>query len=260
MFIDSVKKEALPVRVYELYDLMKRNEGIEESKAKALLEPASLNESDTSNFKHIKNAAIKLGLIDNDFKILSNANIECMSDFRKYCNSVIFKNQQGVFYKLTKCILDSNDIWYRFSNLTDQSAMDYMRANSGIDKMDKEFLWGARFWLSFLGVMYLTEGNKLILLPNMYVALKDFILCSNIEKAKDYTVSEFIDKIKEVGSVALGGSERRMINLAMSNALRQMHDNNEIILKRNLDSKEVWRLFENKQHTIPDEITHIYFC
>ena len=42
--------------------------------------------------------------------------------------------------------------------------------------------------------------------------------------------------------------------------LDQMHDQNEIILKRNPDSEEMWSLFEDREHIFSDEITHICIC
>ena len=45
----------------------------------------------------------------------------------------------------------------------------------------------------------------------------------------------------------------------MSNALRQMHDGKEIVIKNNLDSKEKWRLFYDNTHEFTDDITHIVY-
>lgn len=45
----------------------------------------------------------------------------------------------------------------------------------------------------------------------------------------------------------------------MSNALRQMHDRKEIVLKKNLDSKEKWNLFSDSAHEFTDEFTHIVY-
>ena len=45
----------------------------------------------------------------------------------------------------------------------------------------------------------------------------------------------------------------------MSNALRDMHDNKEITLKKNLDSMTRWELFEDKTHEFTKEFTHIIY-
>ena len=75
---------------------------------------------------------------------------------------------------------------------------------------------------------------------------------------KEYTVEEFIGHLHEGVSVALKGSNDTLkLNLAMSNALRLMHDNKEIELKRISDSEKVWHLFPNEEHEFTSEITHI---
>jgi hypothetical protein len=262
MFYEVIKKEATPERVFELCKIIELHNGDSEAIIRKMLEPDVLNEDGSSYYNSIKEAAIELKMTDKNLNLLiSPEKIKSMETMRQYCNSFLFKNQNGIFYKLSKCFLDSNDIWLRFSNFTDQKAMDYLRKYSDIPKVEEDMLRGLRFWISYLGFIYIHENSKkkITLLPNMYVALKDFIDASNIEKEKEYKIAEFIDSIRRISAVSIGGVERREINLAMSNALRQMHDNKEIIISRKLDSEEVWRLFENKQHLVPNEITHIYF-
>lgn len=261
LFYNSIKKEAIPIRVFELCKLREKYGTATENDIKGMMEPSDLNKDVSSYFGIVKEAAIELNLIDQELKLIADSSvISDMNAMRRYCNSFIFKNQQGIFYKVSKCILDSNDKWMRFSNYTETAAMDYLRDNTDIGKVDEEMLRGARFWMAYLGLIIVYESNKTFLLPNMYVALKDFISLSNLEINKEYSISEFVDSIKQYAPVALGGSEKRMFNLAMSNALRQMHDQNEIILKRNPDSEEMWSLFEDREHIFSDEITHICIC
>jgi len=73
-------------------------------------------------------------------------------------------------------------------------------------------------------------------------------------------VFEFVSMISNSASVALENSKETMrFNLAMSNALRQMHDNKEIVLKKVLDSKETWELYPDETHEFTDKITHILY-
>ena len=119
---------------------------------------------------------------------------------------------------------------------------------------------GSRFWVSFLGFGYIQEGAAMFFLPNMHIALRDFCTMSDLEKNKEYSVKEFVEKIYPYASVALQNAmDIKELNLAMSNALRQMHDEKEIVLKKNLDSKEKWRLFCDNTHEFTDEITHIVY-
>ena len=43
----------------------------------------------------------------------------------------------------------------------------------------------------------------------------------------------------------------------MSNALRLLHDNKEIELKKHLDSERTWHLFPNEEHEFTSDVTHI---
>jgi hypothetical protein len=38
-----------------------------------------------------------------------------------------------------------------------------------------------------------------------------------------------------------------------------MHDRKEVVLKKNLDSKEKWKLFLDSTHEFTDEFTHIVY-
>ena len=94
----------------------------------------------------------------------------------------------------------------------------------------------------------------------MHVALKDFCIMANLEKNKEYSIKEFVERIYKYASVALQNAiNTKEFNLAMSNALRQMHDEKEIVIKKNLDSREKWRLFCDNTHEFTDEITHIVY-
>ena len=75
--------------------------------------------------------------------------------------------------------------------------------------------------MSFLGFGHVQEqGGKIFFLPNMNVALRDFIEKSNLEKGREYTVNEFVEKIYENATIALENvGESRKFNLALSNAL-----------------------------------------
>ena len=97
-------------------------------------------------------------------------------------------------------------------------------------------------------------------LPNMHIALQDYCELAELEKNKEYSVNEFVEKIHPYASVALeSAEEKKAFNMAMSNALRQMHDRREIIIENNLDSKEKWKLYMDSTHEFIDEITHIVY-
>ena len=91
-----------------------------------------------------------------------------------------------------------------------------------------------------------------------FTALKDFMILGNFEKGKEYSVEEFLDNLHSSSAVALkNAGTTQTLNLAMSNALRLLHDNKEIELEKHLDSEKIWHLFPNEEHEFTSDITHI---
>lgn len=93
-----------------------------------------------------------------------------------------------------------------------------------------------------------------------FLALKDFIKLADLEKGREYSMSEFLDALPSGISVATSRAKKdKTFNLAMSNALRQLHDMKEIQLKKNLDSAERWTLYKNNAHEIQLDVTHLVY-
>jgi hypothetical protein len=261
MFIDGVLPEFIPERIYDLIRLVSTRE-ITITDAEEALEPLSLNKT-YEYFNPVCNAAVELGLIkkenNNLIYIGDDSIIKSIDEFRKYCNSKIWKDENSSFYKITKAYIQSD---YQFLN--DDSILSpivnaYIREKTNNDSnADVKRLRGHRFWLSFLGLGYIQELNTVIyFLPNMYVALKDFMELSSLEKNKEYSIAEFLDEISKVSNIWRSGKESTLqLSAALSCALRTLHDKHEITLKRNLDSKEVWRMTRSETHTFT-EITHL---
>ena len=100
----------------------------------------------------------------------------------------------------------------------------------------------------------------MIFLPNAYVALKDFMSMVELEKGREYSIAEFFELMPCGFSVLYDCDSRTTeINLALSNALRQLHDSKEIELRRNPDSETIWSLFMNEGHEFKSQITHLVY-
>lgn len=260
MFDNNVRTEAIPERVFELCKII-CNKAMLEADAKELVEPCKLP-SASNYFPFVRDAAIELKLIE---KIDANLQfvrdksvIKSLESFRIYCNSVVWKDENTFFYKIGELFLDSNEKWFG-ENITALKVISEMRERVSPSVTDVMLL-GERFWLSFLGFGYVNEvTSKIVFLPNMYVAMKDFINMCGFEAGKEYSVKEFISAIRKYSKVAFNGVyETKQLNLAVSNALRQLDKNKEIKLVRNSDSKEKWNLYKLETQNIT-EITHIVF-
>ena len=264
MFDNNIKTESIPERVFELCKMVSKSD-VEDAVAREIIEPKELNSSATSYYPIIREVCInELRLIEKeneklkfvgDKKLLKN-----YDTFRMYCNSIVFNNQDTFFYKIVKCYLESNDAWLKYRTLTDVNIRREIQEKEKISLVSEQMMLGSRFWVSFLGFGYIQEGAAMFYLPNMHIALQDFCEMAHLEKNKEYSVKEFVEGIFKYASVALHRTlDTKEFNLAMSNALRQMHDGKEIVIKNNLDSKEKWRLFYDNTHEFTDDITHIVY-
>lgn len=265
MFNNNIKTEPIPERVYELCKIVSKGD-VDDKIVKERMEPKEINPADskTSYYGSIREVCEELKLITKEGDVLSFTGdkiiLKDMNSFRQYCNSIVFNNKNSDFYKIAVCFLDSNDSWLRYSTLSNPMLRKEVQEKTQISLVDEQMMLGMRFWISFLGFGYIQEGGSMYFLPNMHIALQDFCEFADFEKNKEYTVSEFISMISNSASVALeSAKETKRFNLVMSNALRQMHERKEIVLKKALDSKETWELYPDETHEFTDKITHIVY-
>lgn len=264
MFNNYIKTESIPERVFELCRMVSKSD-IEDAVARERMEPKALNSTSTSYYPIVREVCVsELGLIEKDNETLKFVGdkkiLKSYDSFRNYCNSIVFYNPDTYFYKIVKCYLESNDTWLKYKTLTDVNIRREIQEKENIALVTEQMMLGSRFWVAFLGFGYIQEGSAMFYLPNMHVALQDFCEMAELEKNHEYSVKEFVDSVSKYASVALHSAlDTRIFNLAMSNALRQMHDSKEIVIKKNLDSKEKWRLFCDNTHEFTDEITHIVY-
>ena len=265
MFFSAIKTEPLPERVLSLCQAVADKAPIEEKELSGIIVPPLLNTAKTSYFKPVFDTACELKLIgyDEAEKVVFIGNkedIKSLSAFRRYCNSLVFSDNSMYFYRIISCFLSANDEWLRYGSITSSNEIARIIIDeTGLSSTNiaKDVLLGVRFWINFLGFGYFQESAK-IFLPNMYTALKDFMVLGSIEKGAEYTVEEFLDSLHSGSQVALKNArETQTLNLAMSNALRLLHDNNEIELSNKLDSEKRWKLFQNDEHEFTSDITHI---
>lgn len=265
MFFSPIKKETIPERVLSISQIVADKGPIDEKDLNNILIPPELNIAKNSYFGSVLDTAKELKLIDynGENKIIftgNKDNIKPLTSFRLFCNSMVFNDSSSDFYKVISCFLEADDKWLSYGSVTTSTeVIRLINAETGIPslKLEKDVILGVRFWINFLGFGFFQEQAK-IFLPNMYTALKDFMLLGNIEKDKEYSVEDFLNNLHHSSSVALKGARiKQTLNLAMSNALRLMHDNKEIELERHLDSEKTWHLFPNDEHEFTSEVTHI---
>lgn len=263
MFKDGIRPESLPERIFALCKVVSEKKMTKKELAN-LFEPLTLN-NDQSYFKYVFNSALELKMIDveNDFVIclLDEKNIVDMNNFRIYCNSILWDDSDSLFYKMLCAFLNSNDKWFQYPTITSSNVISHIQKYCNHNNADSIHILGIRFWISFLGFGYIHEfGTKIQYIPNLYVALKDFIYLSKLEIGKEYSVEDFLECINKITNIPFIDIEKKFaLNFATSTALRILHDKNEIEIVRRLDSKYVWTLFKSNVHQKGNEITHIIY-
>lgn len=176
-------------------------------------------------------AAIELDLIrieNNHYELnIRQDTIKNTDNFRKEIVDRIFSKRNTTFFKITEWFIATSNDLFEVNKYEDLS-VKAIRAD--IANVSENAILGWRFWMRYLGFGYQYKG---ILIPNMRTRLLDAF-----EKHKTkskFDCIEFLQWIKEYIPEASCCSEAGL-PLAMSNALRTLHNENLIKLKSEKDA------------------------
>lgn len=247
MFIGNMVTEAIPARVFALYKIVESKKGITRSELQGLMEPKDIYEG-TSYFPAIIKAAEELKVIENKDNTINlfedKTRFKTIDDFRRYTISILQDLSDGQFWKCTNVIVNMNEKVYEYNTISDSDMLNYLSNELG-ETIKAPMIRGWRFWSQFLGFGVM---NDMTFLPNAYVYVKNVIQLMNLEKKQEYSMSDFMARFMQYGSIMLSPSSAdKNLNIAMSNALRELHDNGEILLKYRNDQEIKWILYPSKE-------------
>ena len=247
MFIGNMVTEAIPARVFALYKIVESKKSISRNELQGLMEPKDIYEG-TSYFSAIIKAAEELKIIENHDNMISlpegKEKLKTIDDFRRYVISILQDLSDGQFWKCTNVIVNMNEKIYEYSAISDSVMLNYLSKTLG-ETIKAPMIRGWRFWSQFLGFGMM---NDMTFLPNAYVYVKDVLRLMNLEKKQEYTMSDFMGRFMQYGKIILPPSAAdKNLNIAMSSALRQLHDNGEIVLKFGSDQEIKWILYPSKE-------------
>ena len=242
MFTGNMVTEAIPTRVYSLYRIVTSKKEITRAEVQSMMEPAEINKG-TSYFSTIFKAASELRIIDTQenlvVPLVSKDEMKDIEGFRNYAISKlnIFEDEQ--FFKVTNVIVNMNEQIYQYT-LTDNTLLKILSDQTGL-QITAPMIRGWRFWAQFLGFGYM---NDMSFLPNAYVFGKNVLRLMNLEKNKEYEIDDFMLMFEPYGKIISGNLQpERNMNIALSSALRELHDNKEIELKYQSDAEKRWVLY-----------------
>ena len=246
MFIGNMVTEAIPARVFALYKIVESKKDISRSELRGFMEPKEIYEG-TSYFSAIMKAAEELQLVENKDNVVSLSDeverLKTIEDFRRYVISILPDLSDGQFWKCTNIIVNMNEKIYEYNAISD-NMLKYISKQLG-ETIKAPMIRGWRFWSQFLGFGLM---NDMVFLPNAYVYVKDVLRLMNLEKKQEYSMSDFMARFMQYGRIVLPAStSEKNLNIAMSSALRELHDNGEIVLKFGSDQEMKWILYPSKE-------------
>lgn len=247
MFTGNMVTEAIPARVYSLYKIVISKKDISRAEVQGLMEPEGIYEGN-SYFSIILKAATELKLVDIQdnliVPLISKDQIKSIDDFRLYIISKLDSFEDGQFYKCTNAIVNMNEKVYKYSSISDSGLLNNISNQLG-QQITPPMARGWRFWAQFLGFGYM---NNMAFLPNAYVFVKDVIKLMELSKNTEYNIDDFMIRFNQYGKILSGNLQpERNINIALSGALRELHDNGEIELKYSSDAENRWILYPSNE-------------
>lgn len=247
MFTGKMVTEAIPARVYALYKIVTSKKNISRTELQVLMEPSGIYEG-SSYFSTILKTATELKLVDVQDNyvsaLVSKDQIKTIEDLRLFIISKLDNYADEQFYKCTNAIVNLDEKIYKYSSISDSEMLNYLSEKSG-QQITAPMARGWRFWAQFLGFGYM---NGFVFLPNAYIFVKDVIKLMNLEKKKEYQMEEFMTKFNQYGRIlSRAETSEKNLNIALSSALRELHENGEITLKYISDQGNKWILYPSKE-------------
>ena len=261
MFKGSMVTDAIPPRIYALYKLVP-DSGISRAALRDYMEPKQLRYDEngkekTSYFNNVFNCASELKLIrETDgivYPAVARSNIKDMKDFKLHAILQLKDYRDSQFYKVSNELVNLNEKIFQMGGLSDLQICDYLSSKVG-ENIKNTNMNAWRFWSEFLGLGYISTfgTTSSIFIPNGYRFVKNILKAMELEKKKIYPIQDFLNSFNVYGSVLTDNNNGRNINMAFSNALRQLHDNREIELIYNNDRTIAYSLYPSlKSFTNP---------
>lgn len=245
--------ENTPERLYAILKIINNNTFTKEE-LKEIVTPIGLNKN-TNGFDKVFNIAKGKLIKENDFDysincLVEDKYLESIDTFRRYMAKMAF-SEKNLFNEFTSWYISQNDNVFFYKKAEDLSS----RLTDGFTKIDKKFIYGWRFWASFLGYGYL---HDIFLIPNMAVRIEDVLIENKkVEVNKEINFTKFMDFIITNCPEITNCIQESSLCIALSNGLRTLHDAGKVELINNFDSDDVWQLFRMESHDIIENVTSI---
>lgn len=253
MFKQKMVTPAIPERIFALCKIVEKSPASSVD-LKEKMEPEYL-ENGSEYFNDYRKAAEELGLITVSDDLISLAVepkvIKNIATMRMYINATLETHNTGQFYLVTNAYFEKgSDIFKEDKNIANLGPLFTEMTGMPVDAMAMR-AW--RFWASFLGFGYLQD---MFIIPNANVFLLDIIACSDLEKRKIYSVTEFVNSITPMANIIISDVSSKKFSYGVSNGLRALQDAGRIKMEHIHDQEDMWTLYPMKAYS-DATITHI---
>lgn len=261
-----------PSRLFALCRLIQMRPGLSRRTLADYMQPPGLQENQEA-YKSVFNTANQLGLLEgvNQDQIcvfLDKSDLENPSSFRQAIMRKLDQEPEQVFMRFTAWYLQRGTAVYTENSVT--LAQEFEReVNQGateINQFNDTNITAWRTWVAFLG--YGTLHNS-ILIPDVSMRLHDVLKeDKSMLRGQQIAVKDFMDWLGkrcpelDGGDISRantgdGGYDHQRISIALSAALRGLHNKQVLELFNINDAPDMWYLIRADNHPIVERFTHI---
>lgn len=200
-------------------------------------------------------ALSELDLIKNQNGLLTLAVDESIisspTEFRRYVSARVFQKKDTTFYMFTRWAIAQNERLFSLTNW-ESMAKTCAQEQAELKALNENAVLGWRFWAAFLGLGYLS-GTMII--PNMKLRLEDVIKTEFAKKFKYNEAIRATDFITWLSSKLPEVDTTGKLPLALSAALRTLHELHIIELATWQDGEKIMLYFVDGDPI--NDFTHI---
>jgi hypothetical protein len=260
IYKDNLRKEVTPSRLLSFLNLVIMGNYTREA-LKSLIYPPSLTRDSNADFNRIFNFAMdinlvaeeehrRIGFIKNEIIKIKDNEID-EDSFKKYMNRCLFYSRESLFWRITNSLIRKDA-----SILKSKTSEDLIKLVYNDVHIDREDILAWRFWAKYLGYAYNLMDEFIIVNPFKYIAQLNKEILRDEKPNEEMMFGKYMTELKSRASVLEGCTNGNNVSFPISLALVTLHNNQQIELLYNKDSREIWHL-ENMKLSGKDQVSHI---
>lgn len=236
---DNMRMEPTPERVLSVCRLVAHNSMSREEVRKLMTLGSNDDKQIDQIDKSIRVALEELAILttrDNQLELAVDPDvISTVTAFRRYVSNRVFAQKNTTFYMFTRWLISQNDRIFALKSWEGMAKICGAEVKE-LSALNENAVLGWRFWAAFLGLGYLS-GTMII--PNMKIRVQDVLATNFSKKFKFNEAIQAYDFIIWLNGKIPEANMAGKLPLALSAALRTLHELELIRLETWQDSSRV---------------------